>query len=205
MSFLSYLGYGYLDSWHGVATLALLPLYLAGLVLTHGRLSLDADKSWRALKPKKTLFAHGSAGRFGRWFLLLYGGGLLLAGGTICFLGMTRVFVPEDLAYIGLTRVEICGISPRLLPVIAHDRAGFGGQIFTVGVTIVGILLHAPVTRNLRQVIFWSGCAGFGAAIGFHFVIGYLDLWHLAPAFVGAALFLTGIIYLRSKSSDELR
>src|SRR5262245_11716149 len=28
-SFLTYLGYGYLDSWHGGATLALLPSYLA--------------------------------------------------------------------------------------------------------------------------------------------------------------------------------
>jgi hypothetical protein len=33
-SFLAYLGYGYLDSWHGLATLGLLPLYIGGLVLT---------------------------------------------------------------------------------------------------------------------------------------------------------------------------
>ena len=31
LSFLSYLGTGYLDSWHGVATLAILPLFAAGL------------------------------------------------------------------------------------------------------------------------------------------------------------------------------
>src|SRR5262249_7801381 len=30
-SFLAYLGYGYLDAWHGVATLALLPCFLLGL------------------------------------------------------------------------------------------------------------------------------------------------------------------------------
>src|SRR5262249_60173002 len=30
-SFLAYLGYGYLDTWHGVATLGLLPCYAAGL------------------------------------------------------------------------------------------------------------------------------------------------------------------------------
>src|SRR5437764_3413397 len=30
-SFLLYLGYGYLDSWHGAATLALLPCFVVGL------------------------------------------------------------------------------------------------------------------------------------------------------------------------------
>jgi len=31
-SFLAYLGYGYLDTWHGIATLALLPCFVLGLV-----------------------------------------------------------------------------------------------------------------------------------------------------------------------------
>lgn len=30
-SFLTYLGYGYLDSWHAIATAVLLPVFLAGL------------------------------------------------------------------------------------------------------------------------------------------------------------------------------
>src|SRR5258708_22119448 len=32
LSFLAYLGYGYLDTWHGAATLGLLPLFVAGVV-----------------------------------------------------------------------------------------------------------------------------------------------------------------------------
>src|SRR5713226_167784 len=35
-SFLLYLGYGYLDTWHGMATLALLPCFVWGLIRTHG-------------------------------------------------------------------------------------------------------------------------------------------------------------------------
>src|SRR5262249_13640827 len=31
-SFLAYLGYGYLDSWHGTATLALMPVFMYGLL-----------------------------------------------------------------------------------------------------------------------------------------------------------------------------
>ena len=34
-SFVAYLGYGYLDTWHGAATLALLPVFLAGLIRSH--------------------------------------------------------------------------------------------------------------------------------------------------------------------------
>ena len=37
-SFLGYLGYGYLDTWHGTATLLLLPIFIGGLVLSFGRL-----------------------------------------------------------------------------------------------------------------------------------------------------------------------
>src|SRR5664279_5655729 len=44
LSFLAYLGYGYLDSWHGAATLGLLPLFIAGLVLTR---SLRVDRQPR--------------------------------------------------------------------------------------------------------------------------------------------------------------
>ncbi|HEY6328346.1 MAG TPA: hypothetical protein VI756_03340 [Blastocatellia bacterium] len=45
-SFLAYLGYGYLDSWHGVATLLLLPFFIIGLVRSYGllfALSAGAD------------------------------------------------------------------------------------------------------------------------------------------------------------------
>src|SRR3954465_2345328 len=39
-SFLAYLGYGYLDSWHGAATLVLLPIFLLGLLLSQGRFGI---------------------------------------------------------------------------------------------------------------------------------------------------------------------
>jgi hypothetical protein len=32
LTFLAYLGYGYLDTWHGVATLFLLPVFGVGLL-----------------------------------------------------------------------------------------------------------------------------------------------------------------------------
>src|SRR5262249_55973511 len=49
------------------------------------------------------------------------------AGFTIQVIGMTEVFVPTDLTYMGMTHARLDSINPRLIPLIAHDRAGFGG------------------------------------------------------------------------------
>ena len=34
LSFLAYLGYGYLDTWHGIATVVLVPIFAAGMYKT---------------------------------------------------------------------------------------------------------------------------------------------------------------------------
>jgi hypothetical protein len=44
-SFLAYLGYGYLDSWHGAATLALLPTFATGLLVSRP-LARAASRGW---------------------------------------------------------------------------------------------------------------------------------------------------------------
>ena len=192
-SFLSYLGYGYLDTWHGVATLALLPLYVTGMVLT--RRGLTGDRSWRVLLHPPSWGRLKVRARCGKLLLLAYGAGLVTAGLTISFVGMTTVFVDTDLGYIGLTQPEICGVSNRLLPVIAHDRAGFGGGLVSIGLMVIVIVLHAPVTRSFLQVMMLSGGAGFVAAIGVHLVVGYLNIWHLGPALIGAAIFFAGWMF----------
>jgi hypothetical protein len=192
LSFLSYLDYGYLDTWHGVATLFLLPLFLAGLV-----------RSWSSLKPSRGLEAflrirkgntYSRRHSWGRRLLLAYGGGLVFAGTTILIVGMTRVFVATDLAFVGMSRVEICGVSDRLIPVIAHDRSGFGGGLLSVGLTVIGIVLHATPSRSFHQIMVLSAGLGFISAIGVHFLVGYINFAHLAPAFAGAALFTVGWI-----------
>ncbi|MEO6994989.1 MAG: hypothetical protein ABI273_15380 [Lacunisphaera sp.] len=189
-SFLSYLGYGYLDTWHGVATLVLLPIFLIGMVRTHQQ--LKGEKSWPILIQIPSWGKLGSRLKWGKGLLLVYGAGLVAAGFTISIVGMTTVFVDTDLTYIGMTRPEICGVAARLIPVIAHDRAGFGGGLVSIGLMVITIVLHAPITRSFRQVMLYSGGAGFLAAITVHFAIGYLDFWHLAPAFAGATIFFAG-------------
>lgn len=132
--------------------------------------------------------------RVGRWSLLATGAGIAAAGFVILLIGTTDVFVAEDLAFMGHTRGELNAINPRLVPLIAHDRAGFGGGLATIGILLTLCGWYAPPTRAFHQAILVAGVSGFGCAIGTHFVEGYLNPWHLAPAFAGAALFAAAIL-----------
>ncbi|HKP38583.1 MAG TPA: hypothetical protein VJT71_17120 [Pyrinomonadaceae bacterium] len=191
-SFLAYLGYGYLDSWHGVGTLALIPFFIAGLI-----------KSFSLLEPgsrRFSLFKSGTkvrwASTFGIGRLLLLGtaGGMIAGGFTVMIVGMTSVFVSQDLSFIGIAADKIQAVSPRLVPLIAHDRAGFGGAICTTGIVVLFSVWCAKPMKSLWQVLLFSGVVGFASAIGVHPAVGYVDLIHLAPALLGAAAFLGGIV-----------
>lgn len=102
LSFLTYLGTGYLDTWHGLATLVLLPMYALGLVATRG--TLREPTGLRSLAASGALPARGSRAWLGRALLLLAGFGVTVAGLTIATLGTVVVFVPQDIDYIGLSR-----------------------------------------------------------------------------------------------------
>jgi hypothetical protein len=192
-SFLAYLGYGYLDTWHGLATLLLLPVYLAGMWRARRLLAdpLRLSSIWRAPD-----HADGAYARMGRRLLLLSGFGLAAAGLTILGVGMTFVFVPQDIAFIGISRDTIRQLSPALVPLIAHDRAGFGGGLLSTGLLLLMMMRHAPVTRSLVEVIALMGLCGFGAALGVHFAVGYTDSFHLSPAYAGCLLFAIGAALL---------
>jgi hypothetical protein len=185
-SFLAYLGYGYLDSWHGAATLVLLPIFLVGMLRT-----------WQCLPQPRgpaALVNARVALNPGRACLLLAALGIAGAGITITTIGVTIVFVPQDLAYMGLTADYLKSINPRLVPLIAHDRAGFGGGLCSAGVALVGIILFAPSSRSLWQLLAVVGMIGFSLAILVHFAIGYTDPLHLAPAVAGALLYTIGLV-----------
>jgi hypothetical protein len=130
----------------------------------------------------------------GRALLLATAGGMMLGGAIILLVGMTDVFVPQDLRYLGLTVGELQAINPRLIPLIAHDRAGFGGAIATCGLILFCCVWRGCPSRSLWQVIALAGSFGFGTAIGIHPLIGYLDFSHLLPAYIGAAMFVIGVV-----------
>jgi hypothetical protein len=191
-SFLAYLGYGYLDSWHGMATLLLLPCFVAGLGRSRALLSrpLDIGSLFRPLVCVPWLSAHG----LGRACLLVAAAGMVGAGLTILIVGMTCVFVPQDLQFLGVRVQELHALNPRLVPLIAHDRAGFGGAVCSCGLALFLCVWCGTPSRALWQVLCLAGLVGFGTAIGVHPAIGYDDPVHLAPAACGAVLYLAGLV-----------
>lgn len=192
-SFLAYLGYGYLDSWHGAATLLLLPIFIVGLAKSFFR--LREPKSIKSLFKPSAVFPWKSVSGFGRACLLATAAGMIAGGLIITGVGMTSVFVPQDLMYLNLTVDELNAISPRLVPLIAHDRAGFGGALATTGIAVLFCVWCSPPSRSLWQALCIAGTAGFAAAIGVHPIIGYNNLFHLTPAFLGMLMFAAGLIF----------
>ena len=97
-SFLAWLGYGYLDVWHAVGTLLLLPVFAVGLWLGRppaplcGRGGI-ADASWLIVALRES--------RGSPWWLIgptlvtLGSAGMIVGGLVILVIGGTTVFVPR--------------------------------------------------------------------------------------------------------------
>lgn len=192
-SFLTYLGYSYLDSWHGVASLGLLPCWGIGLIRAHQSAQPPPLRQlWQQPAPRLTWRTRAGKARS---LLLLTVAGLLGAGLFIMFGGMTRVFVPQDLHYMALEVAELHAISPQLVPLIAHDRAGFGGALFATGIAMGFCVWFASPSKSLWQTLLLAGIFGFGCAVGVHFFVGYNNLVHLLPGYLGLAVFALGMAF----------
>jgi hypothetical protein len=192
-SFLCYLGYGYLDTWHGVATLALLPVFILGMVNVYFNLR-PVGSIWSSMCPA-VWPSWRSAYGLGRYLMLGTAIGLIAGGATIMTVGATTVLVPQDLAYMGLDVEQLRLINPNLVPLIAHDRAGFGGGVFCTGVTLFFCIWCGMPSRSLWQALAMAWLAGAGTAIVIHPIIGYTDFTHLAPAYLGATVFGVGLAF----------
>lgn len=182
-SFFAYIGYGYLDAWHGLATLVLLPCFAIGMAQSHRS---HFSMKWTDLQL--------STARWGRVCLQIAAAGIVGAGLVICLVGMTIVLVPQDTEYLGVGTAELNAINSRLVPLIAHDRAGFGGALACCGITLLFSIGFGKPTPGLWRTLAAVGVIGFGTAIGVHPMIGYNDAVHLAPAVIGAAIYFAGLI-----------
>jgi hypothetical protein len=191
-SFLLYLGYGYLDTWHGVGTLGLLPCFALGLFKTHSMIQPPAG-ILSCARPSEPI-RWDSPFALGRLLLLVTAFCLAVGGMIIASVGVTTVFVPQDLQFIGLSVDDLRAINARLVPLIAHDRAGFGGGVCCCGGTMFFCIWCGKPSRGLWQTLLLTGIAGFGTAIGVHPVVGYNSFSHLAPAFSGAVMFTIGLL-----------
>ena len=126
---------------------------------------------------------------------------LLLSGAFAIFLAFRREFLPHDIAYLGMTAAELCGLADcRVVRFMFHDRVAFGGTLISIAVLYLWLAAFP-----LRQGLAWawwafvaSGVLGFGSFLTY-LGYGYFDTWHgtaslaLLPAFLTVTLGLPAV------------
>ncbi|MGQ0600376.1 MAG: dihydroorotate dehydrogenase [Anaerolineales bacterium] len=202
-SFFLFLGFGYFDPLHATVSVILFVFFVLGL-------RWRADQPPRVPVPDLHNDARWRAALWGQFLFVVIALGLIGAGVTIMGIGVTDVFVPEDLRYLALTRPMLAAVNERVIPLIAHDRAGFGGALVSDGLALLMVTLWGY--RRGARWLWWtyvlSGLPGFVAALGVHVVTGYLDLWHLTPGILALGLYVPALIltypYLATSSQSGL-
>jgi hypothetical protein len=202
-SFFLFLGFGYLDTFHAFVTAALLQLLLLGV---HARLGvytpetrpdLRGDREWRL-------------SLWGQLLLVFHGFALLAAGAVISLIGVTQVFVHEDLMFMQTTAATLAAANAHLVPLVAHDRATLGGMLLAGGWVFL-----LPALWGYRRASSWlwwalliAGSVAYAAGIVVHYAVGYLSFKHLLPAFGGYGLLLVGLLlsypFLCRRSLDSV-
>ncbi|MFJ8085832.1 hypothetical protein ACIQ6Y_35310 [Streptomyces sp. NPDC096205] len=182
---------GFVEPLHTATALVLFPMFVAGV-----RRAPHTPR-WR-LAPEGPEPERRRA-LVGQLLLIVTGAGLFVGGAVISVVGLTGVFVPTDLTFLGTDPVTLEAVNSRLVPFVAHDRAGFGGALMSAAVAIT--LLSAWGWRRGEAWVFWTlavaAAAGFLPAVVVHGVIHYTDFVHLAPVYAGIALTATGLLLAR--------
>jgi dihydroorotate dehydrogenase len=184
-----WLGYGYWDPLH-----ALLTVIVAPFIILTSVLRLGVERPPTSIDPYES--RERKRALVGQLLFVIIGAGFIVGGLTISFIGITGVFVPTDLVYLQCTAAALHAANPHLVPLVAHDRAGFGGDLAADGIAIflTGLWGFRGGNRGLWWTIALAGIPGFGAALGVHISIGYLDPLHLAPPITALALYVCGLV-----------
>jgi dihydroorotate dehydrogenase len=76
------------------------------------------------------------------WFwTALMGAGMLFGSVLALVIASTRVVLPYDEAFVGMSRNELANINPRLLAFMTHDRVSLAGTMVAIGVMYLGLSL----------------------------------------------------------------
>ncbi|WP_240612023.1 dihydroorotate dehydrogenase [Planococcus halotolerans] len=192
LGILLFLGFGYFDWLHGILWLVLLPFFWKGYLMTknHAEHSPSSNrtnhKAW-----KKSLW--------GQLAFVALGAALAVAGLVISTIGVNGVFVQTDIAYICMSPEQVAGINDRLIPVIAHDRAGLGSALISVGLLVLMLAIWGfqQGQKWVWYTFLIGGIPAFSTAIIIHYVIGYTTFIHIFPAYIALLLFAVGLWYSR--------
>ncbi|MFF4618328.1 hypothetical protein [Nonomuraea jabiensis] len=183
--------HGYVEPLHTALAVVLLPMFLAAARRPRERPRWVSRPDGPEPERRRALT--------GQLLMVVTGIGLFVGGVAVSAVGLGGVFVPSDLEYLGTGPDTLRAAGTRLLPFIAHDRAGFGGALLAAAAAIT--LLSAWGWRRGEAWVWWTlalaAVAGFVPAVLTHLAIGYVDLWHLAPVLFGMALTATALTLSR--------
>ncbi|MDN3016381.1 dihydroorotate dehydrogenase [Paenibacillus sp. BSR1-1] len=192
LGILLFFGFGYFDWLHGLFWVILFPFYINGVRKTKKSIQTPISKN-RTNHPswKKSLW--------GQLCFVVLGFAFIIGGVLISMIGATNVFVPTDLGFICMTPGQMNDLNSRLIPLIAHDRAGFGSALLSVGLLVIMIALWGfhQGEKWVWNSLLIGGVPAFGSGIITHFVIGYTTFIHLLPAYFALFLFVIGLTLSR--------
>lgn len=179
-SFFLFLGFGYFDPFHAFVTAILFQFLLFTL---HAPLAESVIENPPNLRRNR----RWHAANWGQLIFVIQGVVVIAAGIVICTVGITSVFVKEDLEFMQTTAHHLRSHHPNLVPLVAHDRATFGGMLLSSGIAV--LLASLWGFRQGHSWLWWmlllSGCVGYVPTILVHWEVGYTSLWHLLPAYLG--------------------
>ena len=185
-TFFSFLGFGYFDPFHAFVSALLFQMLL---LIMHSDLTARCEPEAPELRDSQ----RWRQSQWGQLLFVIHGAILMVAGTVITKVGMTDVFVREDLEFMQ-TDLDCFVPYPGLTPLIAHDRATFGGMLLACGVVVLLSALWG--FRRGQAWLWWALFAGGNTAywctLIVHWAVGYNSLKHLLPAYAGLALLWTG-------------
>lgn len=192
VSFFLFLGFGYFDPFHAFVTAIMFQFLLMAWT---GDLTPPEFTSLPNLRETP-------AWRWAQWgqlIFVIHGAGLVGAGMIIAAVGCTSVFVREDLQFMDVCPSDLSLANPRLIPLIAHDRASFGGMLITTGLAVLMTALWGfrEGCRWQWWMLLLAGVPAYVMAIGIHIIVGYTNWWHLLPAYGGLSLLTAGLVCMR--------
>ncbi|MBM7606156.1 dihydroorotate dehydrogenase [Metabacillus crassostreae] len=190
LGILMFIGYGYFDWLHGLFWVILLPLFVMGYRETKNVTNSPKSKNERNHQAWKISL-------YGQLLFIILGFSFTIGGVIISFIGMTNVFVKTDVEYLCMPPEVINQFNETLIPVIAHDRAGFGSALLSVGLIVLMISLWG--FHEGDRWVWWSmligGLPAFLSGIIIHYVIGYTTFIHLLPAYIASGLYVFGLLF----------
>lgn len=183
-----FIGFGYFDWLHALFWLVLLPIYYfsfkEGIRVTGSPYSNHEknDRTWKLAL-------------YGQLMFIILGFSIIVGGIVISTIGVSNVFVSTDLSFLCMSPEMLDSVSHNLIPVIAHDRAGFGSALVSVGMLVLMLSLWGfrKGERWIWNTLALGALPAFIAGIGTHLYIGYTTFIHLLPVYFLVILYLLGL------------